>query len=91
MHGGCSEALEPARFQAFLEATETHLRRIGREIFAGPVAVAPYRKGSEIACDRCLYRAVCRFDPWVEPYRVLRPPPKPEKPPSQPAKRRKKS
>ena len=71
-----NEALSPDEFAELLEAVEDHLRRIGREVFAGEAQVAPYRKKNEIACQRCDFRAVCRFDPWVEPYRVLRPPPK---------------
>ena len=46
-------------------------------IYAGDARVAPYRKAAETACDFCDYRPICRFDPWTEPYRVLRPPPKP--------------
>jgi len=51
---------------------ETNLRRLGTEIFAGDIRVAPVRLGtSECACDRCDYRAICRFDPWTEKYRAL--------------------
>ena len=71
-----NDALPPEEFQALLDAVEEHLRRIGREVLAGETSVSPYRKGKEIACQFCDYRAVCRFDPWVEPYRVLRPPAK---------------
>jgi ATP-dependent helicase/nuclease subunit B len=71
-----NEAMPAQEFAQLLEAVEAHLRRIGREIFAGRVQAEPYRINAEKACDRCDYRAVCRFDPWVEPYRVLRPPPK---------------
>jgi ATP-dependent helicase/nuclease subunit B len=69
-----SEALDSEAFGALLQLVEAHLKRIGTEIFAGTVAPAPYRKGSETACDECAFRAVCRFDPWVQPYRVLRKP-----------------
>jgi len=69
-----SEALDSEAFGALLQQVEAHLKRIGTEIFAGTVAPAPYREGSETACDECAFRAVCRFDPWVQPYRVLRKP-----------------
>jgi ATP-dependent helicase/nuclease subunit B len=87
-----SEALPSDKFQQLLDQTEQHLRRIGQEIFAGNAAVAPYRKGSETACEHCKFRPICRFDPWVEPYRVLRPPPKPEEssPPAAPVRKAKK-
>ena len=74
-----NDALPANEFQQLLDANENHLRRIGREIFAGQAGVSPFRTGSETACDYCKFRPVCRFDPWVEPYRVLRPPPKPPK------------
>jgi ATP-dependent helicase/nuclease subunit B len=53
---------------------EAHLRRIGREVFGGRVGAEPYRQGYETACEHCDYRPICRFDPWVQPYRVLRKP-----------------
>src|SRR5262249_49357578 len=63
-----NEALEPREFLQLLDEAETHLRRLGRAIFAGQVKAEPYRKGNETACAYCDYRPVCRFDPWVEPY-----------------------
>ena len=69
---------------------EGHLRRIGRSIYAGEVAASPYRINNETACDFCDYRSICRFDPWREPYNVLRAPPK-EKGPGPPEKRARKS
>ncbi|MCX6901992.1 MAG: PD-(D/E)XK nuclease family protein [Verrucomicrobia bacterium] len=74
-----NDALPANEFQQLLDANENHLQRIGREIFAGQAGVSPFRTGSETACDYCKFRPVCRFDPWVEPYRVLRPPLKPPK------------
>jgi ATP-dependent helicase/nuclease subunit B len=71
-----SDGLPPDEFARLLDENEEHLRRIGRAIFEGDAAVAPYRLGSECACDRCDYRPICRFDPWVQPYRKL-PAPKP--------------
>jgi ATP-dependent helicase/DNAse subunit B len=41
------------------------------------VSVAPFRIGTATACDYCDFRPVCRFDPWTQPFRDLRPPPKP--------------
>lgn len=77
LYANSPEALPSDAFNAVLDKVEEHLHRIGNEVFAGNAAVSPFRKGTEKACDRCDFRAVCRFDPWVEPYRVLRPPPKP--------------
>ncbi len=71
LHRGSREALAPEAFEALLGSTEQNLRRIGREIFSGAVAVSPYRKGSTSACDHCDYRAVCRIDPGTHRYRIL--------------------
>lgn len=73
-----NEALAPAEFNALCETVETHLRSHGTRIFAGEIGVSPFRTGRESACDYCDFRPVCRFDPWTQPYRQLRPPPKPE-------------
>jgi len=58
-------------FRSLLDRTVQNLRRFGEEIFAGRIEPEPYRKGSEVACGQCDYRAVCRFDPWTEPFRQL--------------------
>ena len=85
-----NEAMGQAEFLALLDGVEGHLRRIGRSVYAGEVAASPYRINNETACDFCDYRSICRFDPWREPYNVLRAPPK-EKGPGPPEKRARKS
>jgi ATP-dependent helicase/DNAse subunit B len=45
---------------------------MGLEIYAGAIAPNPYQKGNDRACDKCDYQAICRFDPWVHPYRSLK-------------------
>lgn len=59
-------------FEQLLDDIEAQLKRIGLGIFAGEVAVSPYRKSSETACEHCAYRSVCRFDDWSDKYRVLK-------------------
>ena len=67
-----NDALLTGEFTALLRQVETNLRRLGTDIFSGDIRVAPVRlSASESACDRCDYRAICRFDPWTEPYRKL--------------------
>jgi ATP-dependent helicase/DNAse subunit B len=34
--------------------------------------VSPYKKGKQVPCEFCDYRAACRIDPWTHSYRVLR-------------------
>jgi ATP-dependent helicase/nuclease subunit B len=57
--------------QALLGGVERTLRELGREIYEGKAGVEPYRKGGQKACDHCDYRAICRFDPWTQTYRML--------------------
>jgi ATP-dependent helicase/nuclease subunit B len=68
------EALTTADFRALLDSLETHLKNMGRQIYAGFAEVSPYRKGVTTACDQCGYQAICRIDPWTHRYRVLRKP-----------------
>ena len=66
------DALPSAEFTALLTQVEANLHRLGDAIFAGEIAASPVRlSASDKACDRCDYRAICRFDPWTQPYRTL--------------------
>ncbi len=67
-----NEAIPQADFDTLRERTEDFLREYGQRIFAGDAEVAPFRIGQQTACDYCDFRAVCRFDPWTQPYRNLR-------------------
>jgi ATP-dependent helicase/nuclease subunit B len=69
-------ALPREAFGALLAGVEEHLKKFGAEILKGVVDIAPFRKGQEVACERCEFSSICRFDPWLDPYRTLRPPPK---------------
>ena len=72
LHKGSREALDSQEFAKLLASVVTILQTMGRQIFAGVVKVDPYRRGSEVACDQCDYRAICRIDPWTHKYRTLR-------------------
>ncbi len=61
-----------ADFRKLLTHVETELVRMGREIYDGSIAVNPYQNGRKVACDECDYKSICRFDPWSQPYRVLK-------------------
>ncbi len=84
---GRSDACDPATFAALVADVEKHLRDFGRQVLSGAIQIAPYQKGQEVACDRCEFQSVCRFDPWTQPYRPLKAPPKPPKPEKTPTKR----
>ena len=66
------DGLATEDFLGLLARNEQQLQAHGRGVFAGDIAVRPYRAGKETACDFCAYRAICRFDPWTSPFRVLR-------------------
>jgi ATP-dependent helicase/nuclease subunit B len=61
-------------FRQLLDHVEAELVRMGREIYEGVITLNPYQKGDKVACDNCDYKSICRFDPWSQPYRVLRMP-----------------
>jgi ATP-dependent helicase/nuclease subunit B len=75
-HHASRNALPPEDFEKLIADTEQHLRSFGRDILNGVADVAPFRKGTETACDRCEFHSVCRFDPWTQPFRSLKPAPK---------------
>ncbi len=67
-----ADLIAAADFIGLVDMVETRIREFGRRIFAGEAAVDPYARGaSEVACDRCGYRAICRIDPWTHSYRRL--------------------
>lgn len=74
-HSQSRNKMAPAAFRDLLNRAVENLRRFGNEIFAGNIAVAPFRKGQETACEFCNYAAICRFDPWTQPFRTLSRPP----------------
>ncbi|HEU5125916.1 MAG TPA: PD-(D/E)XK nuclease family protein [Verrucomicrobiae bacterium] len=69
-----NEALSAEQFQNLIVQIEDFLRRHGRDIYAGKIAIEPFRLQGKTACDFCDYRPVCRFDPWTQTFRVLRDP-----------------
>ncbi|MBD2844462.1 helicase-exonuclease AddAB subunit AddB [Paenibacillus sp. IB182496] len=42
------------------------IRRIGRRITGGEIAIEPYRMGGKTPCTHCAYKPVCQFDPMIE-------------------------
>jgi ATP-dependent helicase/nuclease subunit B len=66
------EALSRVDFEKLLDRVENQLRDFGRAIFSGVANVSPYKKGKQVPCEFCDYRAACRIDPWSHKYRTLR-------------------
>jgi ATP-dependent helicase/nuclease subunit B len=67
-----TDLMRPEAFAEMLEHVESELVRMGGEIYGGAIELNPYQKGSERACDKCQYQGICRIDPWVNSFRVLR-------------------
>jgi len=67
-----SDLMSSNTFKAMLDHVESELVRMGGEIYGGEIGLNPYQKGAERACDKCEYQGICRFDPWVDSFRVLR-------------------
>ena len=74
-HHTARNKMAPTAFRDLLNRAVVNLRRFGQEIYSGTVAPAPFRKGHETACTFCDYAAICRFDPWTQPFRTLSKPP----------------
>ncbi len=67
-----TDLLTPKDFVEMLDHVEAELVRMGGEIYGGAIGLNPYQKGAERACDKCEYQGICRFDPWVNSFRLLR-------------------
>jgi ATP-dependent helicase/nuclease subunit B len=65
------DPLDHAAFVEMLDQVEQNLVRMGRAIFAGDIQLNPYQKGTQRACDRCVYQGICRIDPWTHAFRQL--------------------
>jgi ATP-dependent helicase/nuclease subunit B len=72
LYANSIEALPRAEFENLLDRVENQLRDFGRAIFSGVANVNPYKKGRQVPCEFCDYRAACRIDKWTQQYRVLR-------------------
>lgn len=69
--GRAYDRMNSSEFRELLNRAVENLVRFGDEIYSGVIAPTPFRKGGETACDFCEYTAICRFDPWVQPFRSL--------------------
>lgn len=72
LYKSCREPLPSEEFLQMLDSVEANLVRMGRSIFAGRVEIDPYRKANDTPCLKCVYKPVCRIDPWSHVYRELK-------------------
>ena len=66
-----SDAIPSGEFRGLLDGVEAQLQRMGRQIFEGVATLDPYERGTHRACDWCLFKPVCRIDPWDHVFRKL--------------------
>jgi ATP-dependent helicase/nuclease subunit B len=71
-HRGSFTAQESAGFAEWLLKAERHLFNWGNEIMGGKIDIYPLHNGKEIACEKCDYLSICRFDPWTQRSRSLK-------------------
>jgi ATP-dependent helicase/nuclease subunit B len=71
---GSFNALSSDEFAAVLKRSEELIRDSAKRIYSGDISIRPYKHGAKTPCERCDYQAVCRFDPWTQPYNILRDP-----------------
>lgn len=55
-------ALNDKQMAQFLQHAKQVATQLSEKMLSGDVAIDPYQLGSETACDRCDYAAVCGFD-----------------------------
>jgi len=61
--GGVSgSVIAPEDMERLLNFVEEKVRELGRGIVDGDISIAPYRRGTERACQYCPYGPVCTFD-----------------------------
>ncbi len=56
-----------------LDFARQTISTLADRIFAGDIAVSPYRRGTYTPCQHCPFRPVCRFDPLINRYRNVEP------------------
>lgn len=57
-----SSVMTEEELQTVSDYVNRKVRRLGREILQGKIAVEPYEKGTENACTYCAFTGVCGFD-----------------------------
>ncbi len=61
-----SQVIGRSQWEVLRSSVRGQIRKIGRRIASGEVAIAPYRMDKRTPCAHCEYRPVCQFDPELE-------------------------
>ncbi|WP_123039804.1 helicase-exonuclease AddAB subunit AddB [Cohnella candidum] len=68
-----SQIADRSQWDVLRSSVRGQIRKIGKRIVEGDVAIAPYRMEKRSPCAHCEYRPVCQFDPELDGnrYQVL--------------------
>ncbi|WP_276355997.1 helicase-exonuclease AddAB subunit AddB [Cohnella caldifontis] len=68
-----SQVADKDQWDVLRSSVRGQIRKIGKRIVSGDVAIAPYRMERRSPCQFCEYRPVCQFDPQLDgnAYQVL--------------------
>lgn len=68
-----SQVADQSEWEVLRGSVRSQIRRIGKRIIDGDVAITPYRLDKRSPCTYCDFRPVCHFDSQVEgnPYQTL--------------------
>lgn len=61
-----SQVADKGQWDVLRSSVRGQIRKIGKRIVDGDVAIAPYRMDKRIPCAHCEYRPVCQFDPELD-------------------------
>ncbi len=67
-----SDLVEKSDFDALLKHVEKRIGELADQIAGGDIAVMPYMLSRQTPCSRCEYRSVCRFEPGINRYHMLK-------------------
>ena len=65
------DARDATEWNELLRQVRETLVRLQALLRSGVVAPSPFRHRGKTACDGCPSREICRFDPWLQPFRAL--------------------
>jgi ATP-dependent helicase/nuclease subunit B len=68
-----SQVADQSEWEVLRGSVRSQIRRIGKRIMDGDIAITPYRLDKRSPCTYCDFRPVCHFDSQVEgnPYQTL--------------------
>ncbi|MBB6729720.1 helicase-exonuclease AddAB subunit AddB [Cohnella sp. CBP 2801] len=64
--GSRSQVADQGQWDVLRRSVRSSIKRIGKRIVEGDVAIAPYRLDKKSPCSVCEFRPVCQFDGQVE-------------------------